>query len=158
MRHAVGKTGNTRGFTLVELVMVAAIVAIFAGLAIPRYATSINRYHATAAAQRLASDIVYAQERARAASTTRSISFNSVTSSYQLIGEPDAINPANTYTVNFASTPFTSTIAALNLGNSTALSFNAFGTPGSAGSVTLQCGTATATVTLDKSTGMVTIQ
>jgi prepilin-type N-terminal cleavage/methylation domain-containing protein len=57
-----------RGFTLFELVLVIAIMAVVAAIAAPRYAAAAARYELRAAAQQLQSDIVFAQRTAQATS------------------------------------------------------------------------------------------
>lgn len=49
MRLLRGNRTQTRGFTLIELVIVIVILAILAGLAVPRYLRTVNRSRANEA-------------------------------------------------------------------------------------------------------------
>jgi prepilin-type N-terminal cleavage/methylation domain-containing protein len=60
-----------RAFSLIELVVVILIVAIFTAIAAPRFTESAARSRVTAAADRLGAEIMLTRERARAASAPR---------------------------------------------------------------------------------------
>lgn len=62
-------------FTLIELALVLAIVAIFAAIAAPRLAEASQRRRLQAAGQRLAVDIAMVRERARNVSSNSTMSF-----------------------------------------------------------------------------------
>ncbi|MBO8137646.1 MAG: prepilin-type N-terminal cleavage/methylation domain-containing protein [Desulfotomaculum sp.] len=57
---------NCRGYTLLELVMVLSILGVFISIALPGYLGYFNRGQLETAAQQLASDIRYIQQRALA--------------------------------------------------------------------------------------------
>lgn len=56
---------SSRAFSLVELLIVLAIIGIAAAIAAPRYGGAVNRYRAQLAAQRLGEELLAAGERAR---------------------------------------------------------------------------------------------
>ena len=66
-------TGLRRGFTLLELVLVVAILGVVAAIAAPRYGNAIQNYRANAAAQRLRADLEYARARAKSTSSSRTV-------------------------------------------------------------------------------------
>jgi prepilin-type N-terminal cleavage/methylation domain-containing protein len=51
------RRGLAKGFSLLELVMVVAIVGIVSAIAVPRYSTAACNYRAEVAARRVAKDI-----------------------------------------------------------------------------------------------------
>src|SRR5690349_12774102 len=86
-------------FSLIELVLVIAIIAVVGAIALPRYSNSLHNYRATLAAKRIATDLQMAQFRARALSTTRTVAFTVTGSTYQIAGESDLTKSGSTYTV-----------------------------------------------------------
>src|SRR3954451_23186913 len=67
---------SSTAFTLFELMIVILIIWIAAAVAVPRYASSVGRYRAEFAAKRVAADLNLARARAKAASSTRNVTFN----------------------------------------------------------------------------------
>src|SRR5262245_733888 len=129
-----------RGFTLIEVLLVVAIIAVFAALAIPRYSNAVHRYRADAAARRINADIAFAQSRARTAGASRSIVFNVGGSSYQIPSEKDLNRSLNTYTVNLAANPYYVSISTVNFSGGASITFNGYGVPDTSGSVQIRAG------------------
>src|SRR5947209_10986433 len=65
-----------RAYSLVELVLVLVTLAIMWGIAAPRYANSMSRYRAEAAARRIASDFALARAQAKQTSTNVVVVFD----------------------------------------------------------------------------------
>ena len=55
---------NNRGFTLIETMIVVALIAILAGLAAPSFLESMNKRRLTQATEALFNDVVYARAEA----------------------------------------------------------------------------------------------
>jgi prepilin-type N-terminal cleavage/methylation domain-containing protein len=156
-RAAVNKLKRA-AFSLVELMMVLVIMAMFAALAAPRYANSLSRYRAEAAARRIAADLAMVQARARAAGATRVINFDRTASSYLVAGESDLNKPGKPYLVDLSSDPYYSSIATVSFGGNGTIAFNGFGVPSSGGMVRVRSGIQTCSVTVDDTSGVVTVQ
>lgn len=146
-----------RGLTLVELVTVLAIVAVLAAMVVPRYGNAINRYRVDAAARRVAADIAFAQSRARALSTSRSIWFDINDGTY-LLNSETGFNSASTYSIDLTADPYDCTIGTANFGGTATITFNGYGFPASAGTIQLQSGNATRIVSVDPNSGAATLQ
>lgn len=147
--------------TAIELVLVLGIVVTLAAIAVPRYVNSIARYRVDAAARRIAADLAYAQNAARAGSTSVTLAFNLSTSSYSVSGVPDLSRPTASYAVNLATDPYTSKLNSVsfpNGQNAVQVIFDGYGYPNSAGTIVLTSGVFSKTVLLDPSSGKVTIQ
>jgi prepilin-type N-terminal cleavage/methylation domain-containing protein len=147
-----------RGFSLLEMVMVLIAIAFAGAIAAPRFASASARYRCDAAAARIAADLRYCQATARSTGVARSITFNSNYMSYQISALTSLDNTSTTYTVNLANEPYRAVIRSAAIGNGTVLSFDIYGTPSSAATLVIACGSFTHTITLEASSGAVTVQ
>jgi len=152
--------GRRAGFTVIELVIVVLIVGIMAAAAVPRYSDSLLRYRADAAARRIAADLATARARARATSSNQAVTFTvpPAGNRYRITGMKDPNGFTTTYTVDLAAAPYLATLGTVNLGGDTSLIFNGYGIPDSTGTIVVQAGQYTRTITIDPNTGMTTIQ
>lgn len=146
------------GFSLMEVVMVMAIIGMMAAVAAPRYANSVARYRVDLAAKRIAADMALAQQRAQIVSGSRAVAFAVSTSSYQLPGVPDLKKPAIDYSVKLEQGPYRAQIISANFGGDAEVVFNGYGVPDSGGSIVISSGSVQRTITLNATTGGVTIQ
>ncbi len=152
------------GHSLLELVMVLAILAFMAAIALPRYASALARYRATAAANRLVSDLALARISARTTNSTQTVDFASPSLGYTLAGLTDPDRPASSYIVDLTGSPYQLTALSTDLktvGTSTpvtSVGFDRFGSPNATGTITVTCGVAQRSVTIDGSTGRATVQ
>jgi type II secretion system protein H len=158
MKNLANQFRGRSGFSLIELVLVVVIVAVFAAMAIPRYTGARERYQVDLAARRVSADLQLAQLRARASGQSRTLTFTRSSSSYQLSGESDLSRPASAYIVQLTAEPYRSSIGTVNFSNAATLSFNGWGVPSAGGSLTVQSGGLTRTVSVNANTGAVTIQ
>jgi Tfp pilus assembly protein FimT len=135
-----------------------AIMAILAAVAAPRYVAAAARYRADFAARRIAADFAAAQSTARATSNSQSVVFDRTAGTYQVVGMRELDSTATTYRIDLSSDPYSVIIGTVNFGGGSQVIFNAFGELNNAGSVTVQAGGVTRTVTLDAATGKATVQ
>jgi type IV fimbrial biogenesis protein FimT len=165
-------------FSIMELVMVLAIIAVIGAIAIPRYGQSIANYRASSAAQRIVSDIALAQATARGTSSSISILFMlppdnakpsdpEIGGGYSINGIRDLERASDTYTVWLAAEPYLSVMTSLDSTNATAvtksdgsvrLTFDGYGTGDGNVTVIIASGSVQRTVTFDAATGRCSIQ
>lgn len=151
----MGGQSRARGLSLIELVMVVAIVGIVWVIAIPRYGAAQDRYRADGAAQRIMLDLTRAQAEARATSSSRELLYSPSSHSY-LIRE--AGNKPAYVNVKLGEAPFQADLKAATLGGDTAIVFNGLGVPDSGGSIVLQVGRQVRTITVSPGTGAASVQ
>ncbi len=151
---------HRRGFTLVELVMVLATLALIAGMAVPRYASALTRSRIDAAARRIVNDLALTQAHARMTSTSQTVVFDPQLGRYQITGLSDPNRPAATYTVNLGDEPYRCQIRSAAFGTSSATfaRFNGYGQPENAGTIRIATGDVEKVITLEASSGLATAQ
>ena len=145
-----------RAFSLMELVVVLAIIAIAAAIAAPRYANAIARYRAETAARRVAADLAYARALAQQTSSNQTVAFDPATDVYTLAGVDDPDRPGQPYPVALAGRPYHADLAAASFGGAKSVTFDGFGTPSVGGTVTVRVGDYVYTLTVEAETGTVT--
>jgi prepilin-type N-terminal cleavage/methylation domain-containing protein len=146
------------GFSLVELAIVMVIIAIVAAMAVPRYMAGLARYRAEAAARRLVVDLDLARSSARAASEARVLRLEPATHRYTIVGMDHPDRPGTPYTVRLDEEPYHAIIVSHNLGTDAAVTFDGYGQPDLAATITVRSGDTMRTVTLDPTTGTATWQ
>jgi type II secretory pathway pseudopilin PulG len=142
-------------FTIIEVVIVVLIMGILTAVATPKFFDSLLFHRVESAARRVKSDLELARTQARLTSASQSITFaNSV---YTLSNTTSLDKPGAIYSVDLKKQPFSLDSATPNFSNATTISFDGYGTPSSGGTVVLVAKSHSCTVTLDGTTGNVTI-
>ncbi len=146
-----------RGFTLVELLMVMFIIGVITSIAVPRFAGAIAHQRVEAAARRLVVDLALARRHAKASTTSQTVSFDTVTNSYRLIGMKHPDHPAAEYEVSLSEEPYDAIIVSADFGGDAEIIFDGWGAPDSGGSVLVQVGSHQKTIDVDPDTGQASI-
>lgn len=157
-RPATAHDQRRPGFTLFEMVIVLAVVAVVSAVAIPRYSNAVQRYRAEAAARRIASDLERTRTLARAGSSERTIEFRPSTLAYYIEGERSLDRRSFASLVRLAEEPYRARSLSADLGGDLVLRFNGYGVPDSGGEIVVATGTAKRRVRVDGGTGAVTIE
>lgn len=164
-RHACRRAdrafgGGTRAYSLMELTVVLVIVALGAGIAVPRYSGSLARYRVEMAGKRLAADLALAQATARTTGTFQQVRFGIAADGYQLPEQMSLTNDSRKMTVLLNTDPYFTAIVSAKDGNGVlqpTLKFDGFGQPDQSLTVKLRSGSHTRTVTVDKVSGAINV-
>jgi len=160
------RLARTRGFTLVEVIIVVLIVAIIAVVGMPAVGDSFNQMKLRAAAKTLMADLNYVRNLAIADGREHGLVFSSTGYTAFLKTPPAGEEKAH---VNVIEHPITHRQWKVSLSErSIALSadfdgggtvtFDSSGTPGAAGSVVLRTGGGGIVVNVEAGTGRVSAQ
>jgi type IV fimbrial biogenesis protein FimT len=158
IRSLRARAANRRrgALTIIELVIVVMIMGIMAAVAMPTFFESLLYHRVESAARRLKSDLELARHTARLKSAAQSITFTGA--SYALSAAVEGLDDPNaTYAVDLSAAPFELSSVTANFNGSNTISFDGYGAPSSSGTVVLTLQGHRSTVTLDGTTGEVTI-
>jgi prepilin-type N-terminal cleavage/methylation domain-containing protein len=143
-------------FSLIELVIVLLIISVFAAISVPTYFDSLLFHRVESAARRVKSDLELVRETARLTSRAQTLTVTGMTyTATSAIASLD--RPGQAYLVDLSQSPYELEVLAANFGGFTEVSFNGYGTPSSGGTVVLQARDHQCTVTLNGTTGQVSI-
>ncbi len=145
-----------RAFSLVELVLVIAIIGVVSAVVVPRFVNSINRRSVEGAARRLAADLKLARRQAMA--TSASQTFHADGTGYSLIGMHHLDHPDRAYRVELGRDCDGTAWVSVDIGGNPDLIFDMYGVPNSAATFVIRAGGCSRTITVDQSTGRVEIQ
>lgn len=140
------------GFALVELVLAVVILSIISAMAVPRFASSVCHQRVEAAAARVLSDLARAKRLARTTSSSRTVTFDLVRSSYRIDGLKSDDHPNQAHEVVLLDPPYRTRIGGWTLGSQT-VRFDPFGSASVGGSFTLSCGGHVRTISVDAASG-----
>lgn len=158
-RHA------SRGFSVVELVLTIAIIGALALIAVPRYASSEERYRAESAANRVIADLLAAQETAKATSSDQRVRFSIGGSKYYLSFTRSAtvsglavgsVANAESVEVDLAAEPYRAKVVGASINGYAGIVFDPYGMPSGGGTILLRVGSLAARVVVDPANGLAT--
>lgn len=148
-------------FSLVEVVIVLAIMAVLAAVAAPRYSASISNYRVNMAAHRVAADVALTQASARAASASRQMAFDAAKNMYTVSGVAALDGRNGGYSVLLSDQPYGVSIGSLTFTKvpaNGALTFDGFGVPDGGATIVVTTGSYSRTVAVDPATGVAKVQ
>lgn len=151
-------TIGKRGFSLLELVLVSAIVAIFAAIAVPRYGSASGRYRLDLAARRVAADLRLAQSYAKTSSSSCTVVFDAATERYQITNLPAPDGASGSYQVTLLAEPYRAELLSVSFNGGAQVIFNGWGLPDNGGTVIVAAGSRQKTIAIDGETGLVGVQ
>jgi prepilin-type N-terminal cleavage/methylation domain-containing protein len=158
MKESPAKKLPVRGYSLIELLLVLAIVAMLASIAVPRFAGAITRQRADGLARRVVADLRLAQRHAKRAGIDQTCWFKIAENGYTLVGMLEPDRPTAEYTVRMGDDPYGGTLESFDLGTDDKIVFDMYGVPDSAGSIAIRVGDEYRTITIDPDTGEASIQ
>ncbi|HZN65564.1 MAG TPA: type II secretion system protein [Tepidisphaeraceae bacterium] len=127
-------------YTLIELLIVVAIISVAAGIAIPRYGNSVGRYRAECAAKRVVADLALARAGAKAIAAKRVVSFNTVANGYTVSNQRHLDDAKRPYTVNLGDGPYHATLHYADFGGVPQAEFDMYGNAVFGGKVVVRVG------------------
>jgi prepilin-type N-terminal cleavage/methylation domain-containing protein len=146
-----------RAYTLLELVIVLLVATILTAAAAPKVRSGLNYACVDAACRRIKADLAWARQTALNKGMIQTVTFTPGTGNYSLSGQADLDRPSQSYAVSLSGAPHRTTITSAVLGADAVVIFDRFGMPDSGGTIAVQSGSATGTVTLNSSSGLATI-
>ncbi len=138
MKLPAASPGTRSGFSLVELMTVVTAISILALIAVPRFGHARARYQLEGAGQRLIADLAVARATARAASISKTIAFDTTTSTYTITGSLSLDRASANTVVVLKDEPYNVTLSLANFGGATSVSFDGYGRASSTGKILLR--------------------
>ncbi|MFA9477363.1 GspH/FimT family pseudopilin [Phycisphaerales bacterium AB-hyl4] len=156
MPHRYCHNRRDAGFTLIELIMVTAIIAVVASIAAPRYTANLNRYRADAAARQVTTELMRGRAIARQTSSDYRIQFDLA---HHRMFMPDTPGEHDTTpTTRLNSNPFYAELVAVDFDGTPELRFDGHGQPAHGGTITLRNGPTLRTITVHPVSGAAHIE
>ena len=147
-----------RAFSLIELLLVLAIMAIAAAIAAPRYAEAVMRYRVDMAARRIIADLEATRIEARVTSKSYTVEFDADNNTYRIFDGTDPDAAAEVRTIDLTKPPYETALQSASFNADSVVVFDGFGQPDSGGSLMLCVGDECRKIAVDAATGKGTIQ
>lgn len=145
------------GFTLIEMVLVAVLLAVLSAIGIGRYANASCNYRADMAAKRVAADLARARTEAWSAGASRTVTFSASNNQYQMLGIRDMNTGSANSTIKLADPPYAATLVSASFQGTQNMSFDGYGRASNSGTVVVSAGSAQKIITVDAGSGAVRV-
>jgi prepilin-type N-terminal cleavage/methylation domain-containing protein len=144
-------------FSMIELVVVLMILGILAATAMPTFYRTLEQQRLESAARRVRQDLEQLRQTARTLSKTETLTATSATA-YTLSSDVQGLDHKNlSYAIDLALAPYYVSNITTSTGFPAQVSFDGFGTTTTSGNIIMRLGAFQRTLTLDSSTGQVSI-
>jgi len=147
---------NRQAFSLIELVIVMAIIGLLSAMAVPRFANASMRSRIDSAAKRVAADLELARKYAIHSSTPQTVTFSG--NSYEIPGLRHLSHSTSSYNVDLADEPYRAQIKNAMFGGDSEISFDIYGSADSGGTVDITVAKMHRRVRINATTGQITIR
>jgi type II secretory pathway pseudopilin PulG len=147
-----------RAFSLLELLVILAIVASIIAIALPRYGHTMARYQADVAARRIVSDLALARAEARQNCRSQTIIVDPVANQIRMPGVAHLDDGLSEYVTELAVEPYCATLVSADFGGDGAVIFDGYGVPDSGGTAVVRSGGEQRTVVLNQDSGEAVVQ
>lgn len=147
------------GFSLIELILILVIVSAMTLLVgVGTYQNSSMHQRLLCAARSVQANLHLARQRAIVGSQTRTVRFDVMRNAYMLYGisDPDLPERPDTF-IEFEETPYDVTLKSVDINGGIDVVYDPYGRPEAGGTLVLELGPYTTTITVDPDTGLVTI-
>ena len=136
-------------FTILELVMVLSIMAMFSAMAVPRFANFFAHQRVESAVRRIEIDLALARRQAKLTGARRTVAFYIAKDLYTLPGISDPNHPSlTTYVVKLSQAPYEVKIVSADFGGTPVAAFDGYGAPLHRGTVVIEVGAFQKTIQL----------
>ncbi len=152
--HQRRLAGRGAAFSLLELVIVTAIVSTLSAVVLVRYSASAANYRVQLAAEKIAADLEWARQRARSTGEAKRVAFSPGRNVYGVTGERLRPGVNTVYAVDLESAPYFSRVNRPGGVEPPAVIIDAYGWADRDWSVRILCGRASRTVSLGKGGGV----
>lgn len=146
-----------RGFSLLELVIVLAIVGAMASIALPRFNNSLDRTRIDAAARQIMLDMTLAQRQARTSNLNQTVKFFTTSDKYMRLNVPDSKRPTYDYEVMLRNEPYLVNLSSASFGIDSDIIFDIYGVPDDGGTIVITNDTQSRTITVDADSGQASL-
>lgn len=136
-------------FTVIELVMVLSIMAMFGAMAVPRFANFFAQQRAESSVRRIETDLALARRQAKLTGSQRTVDFDLSRDRYTLPGIADPNHPDRTYVVDLSQPPYEASIVSADFGGTAVATFDGYGATLYGGTVVIEVGAYRYTAQLD---------
>ena len=143
-------------FSLIELVIVLAIIGLLAAMAVPRFANAAMHSRVDAAAKRIAADLELTRKYAIHSSTIQTVTFSG--NSYEISGMRDLDHATSSYKVNLSAEPYRARILSADFAGDSEVSFDIYGNADSGGTVVVYVAGWRHTVTFNPASCTATVE
>jgi type II secretory pathway pseudopilin PulG len=137
-----------RAFSVLELVLILAIIATVAAIAAPRYVNSLSNYRCEAAAQRIIRDLGVARAEARSRSTNITVTFDVANNKYGISGVTSLESASAPASLILSDPPYHAQLLSADFGGDEVVTFDGYGLPDDTGTVVVGVGGVTRIVDL----------